>query len=129
MAMGEPRFEPTVASIYQSQNRLDAAQEILERSVNQQTAANQKPPAPLLLQLAGIYLSRNNADKAYPIYRQVVTEKPDRPDAWKGLLSVVHGAGRGQEALGQVQQIPHGERMQVGDDLEDLQTICAVYKS
>src|SRR5260370_553953 len=129
MAMGEPRFEPTVASIYQSQNRLDAAQEILERSVNQQTAANQKPPTTLLLQLAGIYLSRNNADKAYPIYRQVLTENPDRPDAWKGLLSVLHGAGRDQEALAQVQEIPNAVRSQLENDVEYLQTIGAVYNS
>ena len=69
-AMKDPGFQTTVASIYQSQNRLDAAQEILERSVNAQIAANQKPSTPVLLQLAGIYLSRNNADKAFPIYRR-----------------------------------------------------------
>ncbi|CAN5422493.1 hypothetical protein BH10ACI4_BH10ACI4_05520 [soil metagenome] len=129
IAMRDPGFQTTVASIYQTQNRLDAAQEILERSVNQQMAANQKPPTALLLQLAGIYLTRNNADKAFPIYRSVLTENPDRPDAWKGLLTVLHGSGRDQEALAQVQQIPPAVRSQLENDVEYLQTIGAVYNA
>jgi tetratricopeptide (TPR) repeat protein len=128
-AMRDPGFQTTVASIYQSQNKLDAAQEILERSVNQQIAANQKPPTQLLLQLAGIYLTRNNAQKAFPIYREILTENPDRPDAWKGLLSVLHGAGRDQEALAQLQQIPVPVRSQLENDVEYLQTVGAVYNS
>ena len=110
IAMKDPGFQTTVASIYQSQNKLDAAQEILEKSVNAQIAANQKPSTAVLLQLAGIYLLRNNADKAFPIYRQILTENPDRPDAWKGLLTVLHSSGRDQEALAQVQQIPPAVR-------------------
>ncbi len=129
IAMRDPGFQTTVASIYQSQNRLDAAQDILERSVNQQIAANQKPATPLLLQLAGIYLTRNNAEKAFPIYRAVLTENPDRPDAWKGLLTVLHGSGRDQEALAQVQQIPVPVRNQLENDVEYLQTVGAVYNS
>ena len=129
IAMRDPGFQATVASIYQSQNRMDAAQQILERSVNQQIAANQKPPTAILLQLAGIYLTRNNADKAFPIYRSVLTENPDRPDAWKGLLTVLHSSGRDQEALAQVQQIPTSVRSQLENDVEYLQTIGAVYNS
>ncbi len=126
-AMRDPGFQATVASVYQSSNRLDAAQEILERAVAQQTAANQKPSTALELQLAGIYLSRNNTQQAYPIYRQVLSESPDRPDAWKGLLTVLHGAGRDGEALAQAQQIPQQVRLQLENDPEYLQTLGAVY--
>jgi tetratricopeptide (TPR) repeat protein len=128
-AMKDPGFQTTVASIYQSQNRLDAAQEILEKAVNADIAANQKPPVPVLLQLAGIYLSRNNPDKAFPIYREVLTEHPDLPDAWKGLLSMLHSSGRDQEALAQVQQIPPAVRSQLENDVEYLQTVGAVYNA
>ena len=126
-AMSDPGFQQTVASVYQGANKLDAAQEILERAVAQQTAANQKPSVALELQLAGIYLSRNNTQQAYPIYRQVLSESPDRPDAWKGLLTVLHGAGRDQEALAQAQQIPQQVRLQLENDPEYLQTLGAVY--
>ena len=66
MAMRDPGFQTTVASIYQAQNRLDVAQDILEKSVSTQMTAGQKPSTAVLLQLAGIYLSRNNAQAAYP---------------------------------------------------------------
>ncbi len=128
-AMRDTGFQATVASIYQSQNRLDAAQQILEKSVNAQVGAGQKPSAALLLQLAGIYLTRNEPQRAYPIYRQVLTENTDRPDAWKGLLTVLHSSGRDQEALAEVQQIPQPVRVQLESDVEYLQTIGAVYNA
>ena len=128
-AMRDPGFQATVASIYQSQNRLDAAQEILEKSIEAQTAAGQKPSTELLLQLAGVYLSRNDPQRAYPIFRQVLTENPDRPDAWKGLLNVLHSSGRDQDALAQVQQIPQPVRVQLESDVEYLQTVGAIYNA
>ena len=129
IAMRDPGFQTTVASIYQSQNKLDAAQEILEKSINAQIAANQKPSTAVLLQLAGIYLLKNDAGKAFPIYRQILTDNPDRPDAWMGLLSVLHSSGRDQEALAQVQQIPPAVRSQLENNVEYLQTMGAVYNA
>jgi cellulose synthase operon protein C len=129
IAMRDPGFQTTVASIYQSQNKLDAAQQILERSINAQIAANQKPSTAVLLQLAGIYLMRNDAAKAFPIYRQILTDNPDRVDAWKGLLTALHSSGRDQEALAQVQQIPPAVRSQLENDVEYLQTMGAVYNA
>jgi cellulose synthase operon protein C len=128
-AMRDPGFQATVASIYQSQNKLDAAQEILEKSIEAQMAAGQKPSTELLLQLAGLYLSRNDPKRAYPIFRQVLTENTDRPDAWKGLLSVLHSSGRDQEALAQIQQIPQPVRVQLESDVEYLQTVGAIYNA
>jgi predicted Zn-dependent protease len=129
IAMRDPGFQITVASIYQSQNKLDIAQDILEKSIAQQTAAGQKPSTAVLLELAGIYLSRNDAKNAFPIYRQVLTENSDRPDAWKGLLTVLHAAGRDQEALAQIQQIPPAVVKQLENDVEYLQTVGAVYNA
>ena len=128
-AMRDPGFQTTVAAIYQSQNKLDIAQDILEKSVAQQVNAGKKPSAAVLLQLAGIYLMRNNPQQAYPIYRQVLAENTDRPDAWKGLLATLHSTGRDQEALAQVQQIPPAVRTQLESDVEYLQTMGAVYNA
>jgi tetratricopeptide (TPR) repeat protein len=128
-AMRDPGFQAMVASIYQGQNRLDAAQQILEKSVSAQVSAGQKPSTAVLLQLAGIYLTRNNPQRAFPIYRQVLSENADRPDAWKGLLTVLHSSGRDQEALAQVQQIPQPVRVQLESDVEYLQIVGAVYNS
>ncbi len=126
-AMRDPGFEATVASIYESQKRLDVAQEILEKALAQQASTGQRPSAPMQLQLAGIYLERDNPRQAYPLYRQVLTEYPDRPEAWKGLLAALHSTGRDQDALAQVRQIPPGTRAQLESDVDFLQTMSSVY--
>ena len=129
LAMRDPGFQQTVASIYQSQNKLDIAQDILEKSISAQMTAGQKPSTAVLLQLAGLYLTRNNAQAAYPIYRKILTEDPQRADAWKGLVTILHSSGRDQEALAQVQQIPPAVRQQLEQDPEYLQSVGAVYNS
>ncbi|HEX7159446.1 MAG TPA: tetratricopeptide repeat protein, partial [Edaphobacter sp.] len=129
VAMRDPGFQQTVASVYQGLNKFDIAQDILEKSVQQQTAAGQKPSNAVMLQLAGIYLMRNNAQQAYPIYRQILTENPDRADAWKGLLTILHATGRDQDALAQIQQIPSSVRAQLENDVEYLQTVGSVYNA
>ena len=126
-SMHDSGFASTVAAVFQGTNHLDTAQALLERTVAQQVSANQKPSVGLELQLAGIYLARNNTARAYPIYRQVLAENPDRIEAWKGILGALHGAGRDQEALAQAQQIPATVRSQLELDPEYLQTIGAVY--
>ena len=128
-AMRDPGFEATVASLYQGQKRLDVAQDILEKSIAQQVSSGQKPSVPVELQLASLYLERDNPQQAYPIYRQILNEYPDRVDAWKGLLSALHNTGRDQEALAQVQQVPPIVRAQLENDVEYLQTIGSVYNA
>ncbi len=128
-AMRDTGFESTVASIEQSTNHLDTAQALLEHVIAQDAAANQKPSVGLELQLAGLYLARNNTAQAYPIYRQILAENPDRIDAWKGILGALHAAGHDQEALAQAQQIPALTRQQLELDPEYLQTIGSVYNA
>jgi tetratricopeptide (TPR) repeat protein len=128
-AMRDPGFETTVAAIYQGQGKLDIAQDLLEKSLAQQASAGQKVSAPIQLQLAGIYLQRNNPQQAYPIYQRVLSETPDRTDAWKGLLAALHTNGRDQEALAQIQQIPLPVRQKLEQDPEYLQNVAATYNS
>jgi cellulose synthase operon protein C len=128
-AMRDPGFQILVAGIYQSRNKLDIAQDILEKSVSQQMAAGQKPSMAVLLQLAGIYLSRNQPQEAFSIYRKLLSENVDRPDAWKGLLTALHTSNRDQEALSQIQQIPPAVSSQLENDVDYLETVAAIYNN
>ena len=128
-AMRGPGFQITVASVYQGQNKLDIAQDILEKSVAQQTAAGKTPSAAVSLALAGIYLSRNDPQRALAIYRTVLSENSDRPDAWKGLLSALHTTAHDREAIAASPQIPPPLRQQLENDVEYLQTVGAIYNS
>jgi cellulose synthase operon protein C len=129
IAMRDPGFQATVAGVYQNQNKLDIAQDILEKSIAQQQAAGQKPSTSVLLQLAGIYVARNDARHAIPIYREILTEDPDHPDAWKSLLTVLHTSGHDQVALEQSQQIPAAVRHELEDDPQYLQTVATLYSA
>jgi tetratricopeptide (TPR) repeat protein len=123
----DPSFQIKVAAMYQSENKLDLAQDILEKLASQQTTAGQKPSSAVQLQLAGIYLARNQPQQAFPIYRRILSENADQPDAWKGLLTALHATGRDGEALAQIQQVPPAARMQLENDVEYLQTLAAIY--
>lgn len=125
--MQDRGFDVTVASIYQAGNRLDVAQDILEKTLEQQAASGEKPAVNVQIQLAGVYLQRGNAAQAFPLYRTVLTQHPDNLDAWKGLINALHSAGRDQEALAQIQQTPAATRQKLEDDVAYLQTVSAVY--
>ncbi|WP_263417431.1 cellulose synthase subunit BcsC-related outer membrane protein [Terriglobus albidus] len=126
-ALRDPGFVSTVAAVYDAQNKLDIAQDMLEKAVSQASMAGQKPSVAMQTELAGIYMKRGNAQQAYAIYRQVLTENPDRLDSWKGLLTALHASGHDQEALAQVQQIPQQTRKQLELDPEYLQTVGGIY--
>lgn len=126
-ALRDPGFLAMVASIYQSGNHLDVAQSFLERAAKLAADNNQQPSPQLQLQLASIYLARNNPQQAYAIYRSVLTSHPDHVDGWKGLLAALHSTGHDEEALAQVQQIPAAIRHELEQDVEYQQTIAGVY--
>ncbi len=128
-AMRDTGFEQTVASIYQSQQRLDVAQDILEKALAQQTTSGQRASLAAEVQLAGIYLQRGDSQHAYPLYQQILSQNPDRVDSWKGLLSSLHDAGRDNEVLAEVKQIPAPTRAKLEDDPDFLQTVGAAYNA
>ena len=84
-SLGDPGFLSMLGAIYQAANQYDVAQGLLERAVKAQITAGGQPGVQLQLQLAGIYLLRNNTDQAYALYQQILQKNPDRADAWKGL--------------------------------------------
>ncbi|GAA3764235.1 cellulose synthase subunit BcsC-related outer membrane protein [Terriglobus aquaticus] len=126
-ALRDPGFLSAVAAVYQSNNKYDLAQGLLENAIAQQNTTGQLVPVPLQLQLAGLYLQRNDPARAYPIYQRVLSQNPDRVDAWRGLLTTLHSSGRDQEALAQIQQIPPEVRKQLEQSVDYLQTVGQIY--
>jgi len=126
-AMREPGFDATVAGLYETQKRYDVAQDVLEKAIAQQISTGQKPSVPAELQLAGVYLERDNPQQAYPLYKAVLSQYPDRTEAWKGLITSLHNTDRDTEALAEVQQIPQATRVQLEGDADYLQAIAGIY--
>lgn len=126
-ALRDPGFLSMLAAIYQSENHPDVAQDFLERAVKIYEDNGQALPIPLELQVAATELSRNHAPGAYSIYRSVLTQHPDRLDAWKGLMAALHATGHDADAMAQLQQIPDAVRAKLAPDVEWEQTLAAVY--
>ncbi len=126
-ALADPNFLAMLGAIYQQANQYEVAQGLLERAVKLAVAAGAQPSVTLELQLAAIYLVRNNTDQAYAIYRQVLTDHPDRADAWKGLIAALTATHRNQEALQEIAQIPAPARKQLDGDIDFLETEASLY--
>ncbi|MGD0346311.1 MAG: cellulose synthase subunit BcsC-related outer membrane protein [Terracidiphilus sp.] len=126
-ALADPSFVAMLGAIYQQANQYEVAQGLLERSEKLEIAAGGQPTIALQMQLAGIYLLRNNTDQAYALYRQVLTDHPDRADAWKGLIGALTATHRDREALQEIAQMPAPVRKQLEGDIDFLQTEASVY--
>ncbi len=85
----DPGFLSMLGSIYAQANQFELAQGLLERSAKLQVAAGGEPASSLKLQMAAIYLQRNDTARAYDLYRQVLSDHPERLDAWKGLIGTL----------------------------------------
>ncbi len=126
-AMQDPGFETLVASVYQGAGKQDEAQEVLETFLGAMRAARRPLPVGAELQLATIYMTRGESDKAYPLYREALRANPENTDAWKGMLSTLHSTGHDQEALAQVTQMPAAIRKNLEQDPAYLQTVGSIY--
>ncbi|MDR3741709.1 MAG: tetratricopeptide repeat protein, partial [Terracidiphilus sp.] len=126
-ALGDPGFLAMLGAIYQQANQFEVAQGLLERSARVQTASGGQPSISLQLQLASIYLLRNNTEQAYGIYRRVIQSNPERADAWKGLISALQATNRNSEALQEMALIPAAVRKQLENDVEFEQSEASIY--
>jgi tetratricopeptide (TPR) repeat protein len=126
-SLADPGFLSMLGAIYQQAGQYDTAQNLLERAAKIAIAAGGQPSIALQLQLAGIYLLRNNADQAYGIYQRVTASNPDRADAWKGMIGALLGANRNADALLQVAAIPGATRKQLDGDIDFEQSLASLY--
>ena len=126
-ALADPGFLSMLGSMYQQANQFEIAQGLLERSAKLQIAAGNQPPISLQLQLAAIYLQRNDTAHAYATYRQVLEENSDRVDAWKGLIATLLLTNRNNEALQEIALIPAPVRRQLEADIDFVQSEASLY--
>jgi tetratricopeptide (TPR) repeat protein len=126
-ALADPGFLSVLGAVYQQAGQYEVAQGLLERAARLEIAAGGQPSVALQLQLAAIYLLRNNTEQAYAIYRRVIAGNPERADAWKGLISTLLATNRNSEALQEIVQIPAPVRKQLENDIEFVQSEASLY--
>jgi tetratricopeptide (TPR) repeat protein len=126
-AIADPGFLTLLGGIYQQANQFEVAQGLLERSAKLQIDAGGQPPLNLQLQLAAIYLQRNDSERAYSLYRQILNAQPNSVDAWKGLIASLLNTNRNAEALQEIAQIPTAVRKQLESDIDFVQSEASAY--
>ena len=128
-ALGDPGFLSELGAIYQQANQFDVAQGMLERAAKIEIAAGHQPSVALELQLAAINLLRNNTDRAFTIYQQILAAHPDNAAAWKGLISTLAATNRNSQALQELAQIPTPVRSQLESDIDFIQIEASLYST
>jgi tetratricopeptide (TPR) repeat protein len=128
-ALSDPGFLSMLGAIYQQANQYAVAQGFLERAERQEMAAGGQPGIDLQLQLASIYLLRNDPDRAYAIYRAVLNAHPDNAQAWQGLINALQSTNRTSQALQEIAQIPPPVRKQLESNIAFVQTEASLYAS
>ena len=126
-ALADAGFLSMLGAIYQQSNQFEIAQGLLERSVRLQTQASGQPSLGLQIQLAAIYLQRNNTAQAYALYKQILQAHPDNVDAWRGLIGALQQTNRNSEALEEIKLIPPAVRQQLETDVLFEQTEASLY--
>ena len=126
-ALADPGFLTMLGAIYQQANQFEVAQTLLERAQKLQVAAGGQASVALQLQLAGIYLQRNDTAHAFALYQQVLVSDPTRVDAWKGLIAALLATNRNSEAIQEIALIPAPVRKDLDADIEFVQTEASLY--
>jgi tetratricopeptide (TPR) repeat protein len=115
-----------LANVLVLENRLGDAQQVLATAVAHTAAATGRPPAELAVELAEMDIANGQPQAAYPLFRQVLVEQPDRLDAWSGLISTLHLMGHDADASAQETAIPAATRAQLESTAGFQQMMTAI---
>ena len=126
-ALRDPGSLSLFGAVFLQVNQSDVAQSMLERAEKLIISSHAQPSVSLQLQLADLYLLRDNPDRAGAIYRSLTTDHPENAGAWKGLVSSLAAANRISEALRESERIPAAVRQFLDSDIGFMQTEAGVY--
>ena len=118
----DPAFLVLVGSIYQTRHEWDRAQKYLEQAL----AVAPPPQTGIELQLADVYASQGNQQKAYTIFRKELDRNPQNADAWRGMVNALHQGNHDREALRQIATMPESVRLRLEQDTSYLQTLASI---
>jgi cellulose synthase operon protein C len=126
-ALGDAGFLSMLGSIYAQSNQFEIAQGLLERAAKLQSQAGGQTALGVQIQLAAIYLQRNNTAQAFALYHQILEAHPDNLDAWRGLIGTLQVTNRNSEALQEIKLIPPAVRKQLEADVQFEQSEASLY--
>jgi cellulose synthase operon protein C len=106
MAGKNPDFLDLVATIYSAQGQCGEAEDLLNRSIALDKAADRQPAESTRLQLSNIWMREHNYERAAEAYRQITLKDQDSQEAWRGYVAALHALANDQAAVSETQRIP-----------------------
>jgi len=126
----DPEFLGSLAADYAAIGRQSQADRILKQALALLRADNDSDSSTAkLLQYASLLLVAKRYNTAVYSYRRVLATDPDNPDAWRGLVTLDHLAGRDAEALREFRQMPVSVSASAQTDTSFLSLLAGIYQS
>ncbi len=109
-------FLNSVAVLYSTQGQCAQAEDFLNRSLAVDQAAGREPAEGTQVQLADIWMRERNYGHAQDLYRDIVARNANSPEAWRGLLVVLHQQRADRTLVTEIPHIPASVRTQLETD-------------
>jgi cellulose synthase operon protein C len=126
----DPEFMGSLAADYAAVGDKTHSDSILKRALAlSQSDGDSEPSIAKQLQYASLLLTAKRYNSAVRSYRKVLAAAPDNSDAWRGVITADHLAGRDDEALRAVRQTPPAISAVMLRDASFLAMLAGVYQS
>jgi cellulose synthase operon protein C len=126
----DPEFMGSLAADYAAIGEQSRSDSILKRALAlSQADGDGELSIAKQLQYASLLLTAKRYGTAVRSYRRVLTEDPDNPDAWRGVVTADHLVGRDDEALRAFRQTPSAISAAMLRDTSFLSMLAGIYQS
>jgi tetratricopeptide (TPR) repeat protein len=126
----DSEFMGALAADYAAIGDQAHADSILKRALTMSQAdGNDGPSITKQVQYASLLLTAKRYNTAIRSYRRVLVVAPDNVDAWRGLISANHLAGREDEALSAFRQTPSAISAVLMKDAGFLSMLAGIYQA
>lgn len=122
-------FLGTLATDYSSVGQQSLSDRILKRALGLVQSDTSENSPDKQLQYATLMMSARRYNNAIRGYRRVLAESPDDADAWRGIVTAEHLAGRDDEALRAFRQMPPAVASATQTNADFLSMLGGIYQS
>ncbi|MGH9628565.1 MAG: cellulose synthase subunit BcsC-related outer membrane protein [Bryobacteraceae bacterium] len=126
-AIERPGFLRSAASIQAKFGRLDLAEALLQRVLQEGSASG--PEVSTQLQLANVWLQQGQTEKAEKLLQEIAASQPENADVWKMRIVALHQAKRDREALAEIRRMPASVSTRLQGDADFGGLLAAVYNA
>ena len=125
-AIQKPGFLLSIASIYEAQGQHETAGQFVLQAMQIESKGGHGINVATQLELAKIWLAEGRTDEANNLFRTLIQQSPDNPEAWKAYLAALHQEKSDEAAIAQSEQLPDAVAQRLKKDPGYLSLMAAI---